>query len=70
MQAVTEFMQECLYFIESQQSRLVLGRLGEIHDDGYMWTAVFTSLFIYPLFFVTCHPGTGTFPKTGMEVRI
>ena len=52
MQAVTEFMQECLYFIESQQSRLVLGRLGEIHDDGYMWTAVFTSLFIYPLFFV------------------
>ena len=20
--------------------------------------------------FVTCHPGTGTFPKTGMEVRI
>ena len=37
----------------------LLGWLGKVHHNGYMRTAVFASLFIYPLVFVTRHPSSG-----------
>ena len=56
VQAVPEFVQECFQFAKSQQSRFILSRLSEVHDDGYMWAAVFTCRFINPLLFVGSHP--------------
>ena len=62
-------MQESIHFRECQQGRLVLGWFGEIHGDGHMRTAV-ASVVVYPLFFVTGHPGTRTLAFTRMEVGI
>ena len=70
MQAVPELMQECLHFVESQQSRFAFGWLGEVHHYRYMRSAVFTGYGIYPLFLVTGHPGSGAFSGTGMEVSV
>ena len=70
MEAVAEFMKESCHFTESQQSRFILCRFGEIHYDRYVWAAVFTGLFVNPLPFIFRHPCTGAFTVPWMKVRI
>ena len=66
---MTEFMQECVYFRECEQGRLVGCRFCEVHRNRNMRAAV-RSVIFYPLLLIASHPCSGTLAFPWVEVGV
>ena len=69
MQGVAKLVEEGLDLAQGQQRGFLVGGLGEVGDDGYVW-AVVMARGIGPLLAEAGHPGSGLLRRTGEEVAV
>ncbi len=63
---MSELVQKCFHFVESEQCWLCFGGAGEVHHDGDVRTAIHSVL--HELRLKRRHPGTRTFSFSRMKV--
>ena len=69
VEGMPELMKESLYLTETQQCRLVGGRLGEVHDQRRVRTDI-SAVLLYPLSLVFRHPRAVLLALTRIEVDV